>query len=494
VAVKSLQRRLHLWFGFLLILLVAGLGATAYQLQKIHIITQVDNQLEKHLHLVIRAFRAAAVETQYRHEEFVTLPPSLRESGDAGTHQEEKNPTAPSLPEANRIQLPENVMRVFADDAANLFGILGRNGSILTLSSPNAVAFRPPKQTRFDMFIRYSMHGQWRVAYHFTELGNFIWVATNMSAALAGLHRFLGMLVLISGIILLIGIGGGHLSIYPTLKSVRNIRDTAKQIAEGTLSERIPTEKMDTEFVPLADVLNHTFSRLDDALTRQKQFTADAAHELRTPLAVIISEAQMALRRERSAEEYQETIRSCEESAQKMRRLFESLLELAQLDSRSRASDMATVDLCGLIQESVDMLQQAAQDHQIHIFPDGKSLCVLCYPEQLTRVFINLISNAITYSHPGGSVQITAKKTHDEVVVTVADSGVGIPPEALPHIFERFYRASHSGPHDGHVGLGLSICKAIVEAHGGTIQAESILGRGTTMVVRLPSAAPAEAA
>ena len=285
----------------------------------------------------------------------------------------------------------------------------------------------------------------------------------------------------------LLGLGGGFVLSGLLLHSIRHISGTAQRISEGNLSERIPTENMDRELGQLAEVLNATFGRLAAAFARQQQFTADAAHELRTPLAVIISDAQMALRRERSPEEYRDTIHACEEAAQKMRRLAESLLVLARLDAGGESGPRISLDLAEILQEQVDRIRSLAVLHNVQIHLDLQPARLLGQPEQIGRVFTNLLSNAIDYNKPGGEVSVSLRVADGWAVVVIADTGIGIEPDDLRHIFDRFYRTSRTRAQaEGHSGLGLAICKSILDAYGGRIEAVSDPGKGSRFTLYWP--------
>ncbi len=494
MAFKSLQFRLHIWFGLLLILLVVGLGLTQYQLQRLSIRRQVDRRLEAKLNVLLDTIWQVEHRSDsdmlfglFRRPPPPGPPPWLHE-------QHEQTFSRPPPPvfiphEPIFSKLPRDTQQSFEDESRYLFAILSPDGEVQELSSPKAAVFQVPPHDDTTL-VRYTNIGPWRQISYYMQTGACIWVAVNIEEHIAYLRNFGHLVFWIGLLILVISIGGGHLSVYLSLRSIRRIGETAEHIAEGHLSERVPTQDMDRELKKLADVLNRTFERLDTVFTRQKQFTADAAHELRTPLAVILSETQTALRRERTPEEYIETIQVCEEAAQNMRKLSESLLELSRLDAHADTSHMENADPAMILQAAIEVLKPLSEEQQVHIFVDTAPVMIRCYPEQITRVFINIISNALNYSRPGGSVRITVRPQPNHVVITVSDTGAGISAEALPHIFERFYRASSSRTRDGHVGLGLAISKAIVEGHDGTIQAESKSGQGTTMIITLPRLPP----
>jgi len=232
-------------------------------------------------------------------------------------------------------------------------------------------------------------------------------------------------------------------------------------------------------------VLNSTFARLETAFAQQQKFTADAAHELRTPVSVMLTQTQTALNRERNAAEYRETIEACQRASQRMRKLIESLLELARLDAGQEQMKRLKFDLSRTAWDCVELVRPLAADRGIKIHCDLPPIEGYGDAERLAQVITNLLANAVQYNKDNGEVRISAKVQGSMIFLAVGDSGPGISSEDLPHVFERFYRADPSRS-SGQTGLGLAISKAIVEAHGGSIEVVSKPGAGTTFTVVLP--------
>ena len=203
----------------------------------------------------------------------------------------------------------------------------------------------------------------------------------------------------------------------------------------------------------------------------------------------MIAEAQTTLSRPRSAEEYRETVETCLEEAQRMRRLASSLLELAKLDDQEAISPQESVDLGRLTADTVAQLQSTmAREVGVRIRCHTGSAVMTGQSDSITQVVTNLVSNALQHTPSGGEVRVTTQSNAEGVSLMVADTGCGIDAEDLPHLFERFYRADKSRARsEGHFGLGLAIVKAIVEAHRGTIEVQSIVGQGTTVSVWFPA-------
>ncbi len=483
---RSIRLRLQLWFGVLLAGLLVGFGIAVYQLQKIATMTRVDTDLDQRADLVGIAFRGANMRELSHPRDEAGKPPSLLEDPSKPLPAPGAR-RPPERPYRRPVSLSSSVTNLFVATNVYFYAVWGKENILLAQSAPNARDIPKPQAEGWETRIQHRSRGTWRDAYYFTEMRDCVLVGRDIASDLAGLHLYAWGLAAIGGLILALGLGGGFLFSGLLLRSIHHISDTALRISEGNLSERIPTDDMDCELGQLADVLNATFARLDAAFARQQQFTADAAHELRTPLAVIISDAQTALRRERSPEEYRDTIRACEEAAQDMRRLAESLLELARMDAGGGQEPPTPVDLARLLREHVERIRPLAALRDIQIHLDLAPATVPGHPEQMGRVFTNLLSNAIDYNTPGGSVRVAMRTDPRWAVVTVEDTGTGIDPEDLPHIFDRFYRTSRTRPvADGHSGLGLAICKSILDAHGGQIEASSQPGQGTVFTLRWP--------
>jgi heavy metal sensor kinase len=329
--------------------------------------------------------------------------------------------------------------------------------------------------------------GAFREAYHFTELGDCVLVGRSIASDLASMRAY-AVWILMAGVgMLALGCGGVWWLAYRALRPIAAIGNAAGRISAGNLSERINVRETEDELGQMAGVLNSMFGRLEAAFAQQRQFTADASHELRTPLTVMITEAQTALSRERSAADYRDAVVHCLDAAQQMRRLTESLLELARFDAGQEMLHRSAFDLAACVRTAVGRLDPLVRSSGVPVELHLHAVQVLADSDRLERVVMNLVLNAVHYNKPGGRVDVTTGVDGEAAVLRVSDSGTGIAPEDLPHVFERFYRADKSRARaEGRSGLGLAICQSIVSAHGGTLSVESILGAGTTFTVRLP--------
>jgi heavy metal sensor kinase len=329
--------------------------------------------------------------------------------------------------------------------------------------------------------------GELREHYRFMPHGECLLVGHSLPPELAAMHRLELWLTAAGSGILVLGLAGGWWLATRAIRPIEDISATAGKIAAGELSQRINAADTESELGRLAGVLNSTFARLEAAFAHQARFTSDASHELRTPVSVILSQTQTVLSRERGASEYREALEACQRAAQRMRTLTESLLELARLDAGQEPMKREPFDLSRVVRECVELVRPLADQRNIQILCDLSSVECLGDAERLSQVATNLLSNAIQFNRQGGEVRISACNDNGAALLTVTDTGEGIAAEHLPHLFERFYRADPSrSRNQGRTGLGLAICKAIVDAHGGTIEVASQPGAGTTFTVKLP--------
>jgi signal transduction histidine kinase len=228
--------------------------------------------------------------------------------------------------------------------------------------------------------------------------------------------------------------------------------------------------------------------RLEKAFKRQKQFTGDASHELRAPLAIIEAESTLTLQKKRSAAEYRRSLETITQEAKRMSMVIEQLLTLARADAGEEQVSFEPVDLSALLANLGSDVAILCRDKGLDFQLDLKEgLVVSGDPVRLRVMFLNLLDNAIRYTPSGGTISLSLFSEGKLAGVTVSDTGVGIPPEDLPHVFERFYRVDKARSRaEGGSGLGLAIARHIAEIHGGKIEAQSQIGAGSTLRVWLP--------
>jgi signal transduction histidine kinase len=286
----------------------------------------------------------------------------------------------------------------------------------------------------------------------------------------------------------LIGILGGVWMTRRILQPLDHVADTATAIATGDLNRRVGMSGKRNEIGQMATAFDSMVDQLGEALRAQRQFVADASHELRTPLTALNGMTEMLLLNadQDNPAARQRLLRQIRSELARMTRLVAELLELSRLDNAPHIQE-AQVDLTALVREVVDSLRPAHPDRAL-VGPEGGAVMVCGDADRLRQVALNLIDNALKYTRPGGSVTVRVSVQGTAAEFVVIDDGEGIEPAALPHVFDRFYRADKSRSRAvGGVGLGLAIARAIVVAHGGTISAFSEgSGKGSTFTVCLP--------
>lgn len=271
-------------------------------------------------------------------------------------------------------------------------------------------------------------------------------------------------------------------------RPLREVAETARRIESSTLNERIHAEGYPVEIRVLAVAFNGMLERLEESFVRLSRFSADIAHELRTPVNNIRGETEVALARTRTPEELLEVVGSCLEESVRLSELIESLLFLARSESRGDHLHRTEVDLRRLLTDICEYYEAAASDIgvTISVSPGDDSLMASVDRVLLLRAVGNLTSNALAHCSAGGSVRLSAKQQGEQICVEVRDTGSGISAEALPHVFDRFYRADPArSRNSGGVGLGLAIVQQIAVMHGGQVKIESNPGHGTTVTIIL---------
>ncbi len=269
-------------------------------------------------------------------------------------------------------------------------------------------------------------------------------------------------------------------------RSLDQIDGTARSLAPGKPT-RIDVRQVAAEFVGVATALNDAFDRLEGALARERHLTADASHELRTPVTTLVAETQWALGAARSAGEYRRSLEVCARQGRRMKDLVESLLTLARLESGALPPALSQIPLRPLVDEAVAELAPLARQQQVGVTVEGDAMAC-ADPVQMRILLTNLVSNAIRYNRPGGEVLVAVRHEDGRTRLRVSDTGVGLDPAVAPRAFERFWRADPSrSARDGGSGLGLAITSAIVAAHAGTIAVHSEPGKGTTVAIELPT-------
>jgi two-component system heavy metal sensor histidine kinase CusS len=314
-------------------------------------------------------------------------------------------------------------------------------------------------------------------------------VATPLRETRSILRQLHILLLSTAPVVLLISALGGYWISRRTLAPVDEITQAARSIGIQNLSRRLAVPATGDELQRLSETWNDMLARLESAVKRLSQFTADASHELRTPIALIRTTAELTLRRERSPETYREALSEIVTESERTSRLVEDLLLLARADAGLPALPLESLELTPLVRDICEQGQVLAEARQLHISTElpQEPVFVQANDTALRRLLLLLVDNAVKYTPAGGHITVSVGQDLAGATLAVRDTGIGIPDSALPHVFERFYRADDSRNRDaGGAGLGLSIAKWIAERHHASLEAESVPGQGSTFRVRFP--------
>lgn len=446
----SIRWRLQLWYGLLLIAVLSGFGVTAYQLESGRQFRRLDEELRRRLPALVESQRP------------VPNNRAMREFNLAPRH-------AP----------------LFDDSGEGFYYVVWLRHSKRPVTFSNGAPRDVPQPNPDETPVR--QRGNLREVFLFPGPGDCVLVGRSIAVDAADLRQLAWWLFGVGGGVLALGLAVGAWLVRRALRPVHDISRAAEKIATGDLTQRINSADTESELGQLAGVLNSTFARLDAAFTQQARFTADAAHELRTPVAVILTHAQNGLASECANAEHREAFEAIQRAAQRMRRLIDSLLELARFDAGQESIRREPFDLAAVARECIELLSPLAEERRISIHSDLPACLCIGDSERIGQVITNLLTNAIVHNNPGGEVRVTARREKGFVLLNMADNGPGIATEDLPRIFDRFFCADKSRSRGG-TGIGLAISKAIVHAQGGSIQASSIPGSATSIDVRLPQA------
>jgi heavy metal sensor kinase len=309
----------------------------------------------------------------------------------------------------------------------------------------------------------------------------------------AALRRYRDLLLVgVPACLILAGLGAWWLSAF-ALKPLSRFAAAAREIDVKTLERRLPTRGVDDELEDVARAFNGALARLEYAVGEMRQFSAALAHELRTPLAALRGEIELALGRLPVRDTNRDRFASQIEEIDRLKRLIEQILTLARAESGQIPLTFTRLDVGELAAALVEQLEPVAQARGIELACDRTAGAVVLGDEEwLRRLLINLLDNALKFTHEGGRVTVRVTRAGGTVAIEVRDTGVGIAPEDRPHVFERFFRSdpSRSSTTEG-AGLGLSLVEWIVERHGGAITVESDPGEGTVFRISLARAGDA---
>jgi len=305
-------------------------------------------------------------------------------------------------------------------------------------------------------------------------------------------ERVLHGLVLSLGIalpvIVAIAIGGGYVFMRNALKPLDEVATTAERITSRNLNERVPISPTGDELEKLSVSLNRMMARLEESLHHINRFSADASHEIRTPLAIIRGELEDAFQSPHVSPELKQTIGSALEETERLSRIVEQLLEMSRLEAGEALFERSRFDFAELTKATVDQLRPLAEDKKLKLSVDvGNPVEIEADPIRVKQIVVNLVDNAIKYTSAEGSISVSTFPGGGMAILEVADTGIGIPEEAMSQVFDRFYRVDKGRSRQlGGTGLGLAIVKSICAAYGGTVTVKSAEGQGAVFRVELP--------
>jgi heavy metal sensor kinase len=293
------------------------------------------------------------------------------------------------------------------------------------------------------------------------------------------------MLLIACPLLLVLCSAGGYIVLSRALAPVKKVVAAAQQISAEDLSHRIEGPAGKDEIGQLVGTFNSMIARLEQSIDQIRRFTSDVSHELKTPLTVIFSEIDIAVRKERPWMETATLLGTLREEAQRLEKIVDNLLFLSRMESADRAPAFGTAPLDEIVLRAFENLEPLAAKKNVSLNIAGLEPATVKGDETLLgRLLTNLVDNAIKYTPAGGRVDIALAKRPGEAVLSVEDTGIGIPEGSLPHIFDRFFRVEHpSARGQGGSGLGLAIAKWIADTHRARIEVRSRLGQGTSFIV-----------
>lgn len=461
---KSIRARLTLWYTSLLTVTLVLLGGTAYALLSYSLSHEVDAALNGVARSLTErahgpsAFVPAEVDEAFRR--FFGFSPWNRyfQLFDPLGHRDPRQPA----PHSGRLPLSGEAL----NNAAN---------GISTYETVPGSEEHPVRVLTMPV-----MEGG--------RMVNLVQVGMSLKSVLETRTRFLLIMAVLFPVGLVLAATGGLLLARRALRPVDRMAEAARRISAEHLAERIGGTGAGDELDRLASTLNEMLGRLDTAFTQVRRFSADASHELQTPLTILKGELEVALRSPRTPEEYQAVLKSALEEIDRIAHLVEGLLLLARAEAGVLRMDRRPVDLEQLAEEVYWRLKVLADSRSIRFDSElGEPVVVPGDRERLRRLLFNLVDNAIKYTRPGGVVRLSVRSANGTAVVDVSDSGPGIAAEDLEKIFLPFQRVPMTAPGtERGAGLGLSIARSIATAHGGRIQVRSVPGKGSTFSAYIP--------
>lgn len=459
---KSIKIKLFTWFLLIFSVLLTGLGAFLYFELKSFVLFQVDHQLIATLHTIADVMLIEEAHGQIQMElwELANVKRGGHSEKLSGHYYQINSATGEILSRSPSLWLAD----------ASLPILKGTSGpEFVTINGPKNIPTRVVYQ-----------------AIDFSIGTLTLVMAVSQDNTYAILENFRNIIIFTLPVVFILAGVGGLLITSRTLRPLKKFSTKIGQITEENLSERVDEEDLDKELKPLANSFNKMLGRIEEAFARQRQFLSDASHELRTPTSIIKSYCDVTLRKDRTVEDYRVAMTKVGESVNRMCDLINRILVISRHDTKTMQIRPSRVDMSLIIKDVIKLLETTAASKEITINFNESSVIANCDREAITEVLTNLTENAIKYNRQGGTINIDLSEDDNWAITTVNDTGIGLPSEEIPKIFGRFYRVDTSRGQTTGSGLGLSIVKAIIEAHDGRIEVESAVGKGSTFRVYLP--------
>jgi heavy metal sensor kinase len=462
VNARSLSFRLVTWYALILLLVFVALGGLT-------------------VFFLSHYLQAGALDTQLRRARQIadTLLPTLQQRGEQALAQQVDDLYSP---EAN-----DRFIRIERADGVPVYvSPPPRDGSFVPADVPPArLGTADSSVRRISLPSGSLLIG---AARHRAGNGDSYVVEVGIGATRTDqiVQQVLLLLAIGLPVALAVAAAGGLVLVRRALQPVDGIASKAEDITQHNLSERLPVVHSGDELERLSLSLNHMISRLEDAVQSSKRFVADASHELRTPLTVLRGELESLAQDTQFPPESRERLGSLLEEVDRLSKIVDSLLVLSRLDAGEPSSERVRFDLGELAATTAEQISLLAQDKDVEIVCNtAPAVWIEGDRARMKQVIVNLLDNAIKYTPRGGRVQLKITRDDEQALLEVSDNGIGIPAEALPHMFKRFYRVDDSRSRgQGGAGLGLSIVKSICTAHGASVDVSSVPGVGSSFRIR----------
>jgi heavy metal sensor kinase len=460
----SLRARLALWYAGALTLALVVVALAAYGLVARTTLAEVDRSLAEAASALAGALDHERLENAERH----------------------------TLAEGVAQQFHFQDLAVAIHDPATRSWYRGVSESVGARAASAQPPLPPSDRARPGARAYTMADGAWRELLRPYALGPDTLVlatARSLRARTLLLHRIQIAFAIGMPVLLVLATGGGYLLAGAALRPIAEMTGQAARIGASNLHERLPVPHERDELGRLARVFNDLLSRLDAAFTQQRQFMADASHELRTPVAIVSGEAELALSRpDRTAEELRMALTTIGGEAARLTRVVNELFLLARAETGEQLVAVTDLYLADVSQECVLATRSLAAVKAIHLAYDGEDELPLRADDALLRrMLMNLLDNAVKHTPAGGAVSLSARRSGEAYVVEVADTGPGIPAELQSRVFDRFFRASNGSTDPAGAGLGLAIARRVAELHGGALTLARSGARGSVFRVTLPA-------